>query len=122
MTRKRNWTVLICSCILAFAGNFFQELPTPLGRRLQGESPACHSNSTSEIEEANLNETGSIEPTDEHPPADRCLNLSSVEYNGLTTVFFFATGFVAIFAALGLKQYGQKWLLWTSGFFTLIGA
>ncbi|GAV03365.1 hypothetical protein RvY_13799 [Ramazzottius varieornatus] len=119
MPRKRKWTVLICSCLLAFAGSFFQELPTPLGRRLQGESLACrngtdeHKNTTKHLEASDHGE--------EPPPADRCLDLSSVEYNGLTTAFFFATGAVAIFATLAIKQYGQKWLIWTCGLLTLAG-
>ncbi|GAV09478.1 hypothetical protein RvY_19017 [Ramazzottius varieornatus] len=36
MSRKRNWTVLICSCLLAFAGSLFQDLP--LGGRLREEN------------------------------------------------------------------------------------
>ncbi|GAU91808.1 hypothetical protein RvY_03997 [Ramazzottius varieornatus] len=100
MAKWEKWTVLACSCLLTFAHNFFSEITTPLSRRLEGDSTVCRVNSS-------------------HP--DHCLDLSSTEYNGLTTAFFFATAVTCFFADLALKQYGQKWLLWSAGALSVIG-
>lgn len=122
MARRQQWIVLFCSCLLAFSGNFFSQILSPLSRRLQGQSSACtvisNFNADSTVVAAIVNAT---DPSAYKKP-DHCLNLDSTEYNSLSATFTYATAIAAVFAALAVKHSGQRWLIWSSGLLAVTGA
>ena len=93
-----KWKIFATSSVIAFAAEFFSDLPSAVGRRLMGTSPSC------------------MDASDPH-----CLNLTNLQFNALSTAYTFSSATAAVIAAVIIEKYGNKGAVWSSTAFMVIG-
>ncbi|XP_055342360.1 major facilitator superfamily domain-containing protein 1-like [Paramacrobiotus metropolitanus] len=95
---RSRWSILMCSCVIYFAQDFFHDVPSVIVRRLTGSSPACRNHT------------------------DHCLHLSDSMYNSLYTAHTWASAVSAFITAILMGRYGGGVILWASNVLMMAGS